>query len=364
MKIGILTYHRAENYGALLQAYAMMTYLCSLGHDVSFVDYWPKYHSDYFRIFSWKEFLKRSRNGKILMIINTILPTKHIRKYRFQRFMHEKLHLSKNPLYSGTDDITEKYDVVIYGSDQIWRKQSLGGVGFDKWYYGSKNVSADKKIVYAGSMGRVGSSTSDDDYVKRMMSNFDIISVRESDLQVYLRRLAIESELVIDPVFLLKKEQWCDIKMSSHIRYHYILFYNLLNNNESESFAKKLGTLKNLPVIELNKRIIPRKGYKRRASVEEFIQLINDADVIVSNSFHGVAFSLIFHKEFYAIGMGERSNRVISLLECAGLVDRYLQENVDIANFKLLKDIDYQEVDDRLNKYLESSRTYLKNSIG
>lgn len=363
MKIGILTYHRAENYGALLQAYAMMTYLRSLGHDVSFVDYWPKYHSEYFRIFSWKEFLKRSINGKILMIINTILPTKHIRKNRFQRFMHEKFHLSRKPLYSGTDDITEKYDVVIYGSDQIWRKQNLGGIGFDKWYYGSTNVNADKKIVYAGSMGRIVSSASDDDYVKRMMSNFDKISVRESDLQAYLRSLTIESELVIDPVFLLTKEQWSDIKKSSHIKYHYILFYNLLNNSESERFAKKLGTLKNLPVIELNKRIIPRKGYKRRASVENFIQLINDADVIVSNSFHGVAFSLIFHKEFYAIGMGDRSNRVISLLECAGLVDRYLQENVDVAHLKLLKDIDYQEVDDRLNNCLESSKSFLNNSI-
>jgi polysaccharide pyruvyl transferase WcaK-like protein len=278
--------------------------------------------------------------------------------------MHEKLHLSKKPLYSGSDDITEKYDVVIYGSDQIWRKQNLGGVGFDKWYYGSRNVSADKKIVYAGSMGKIGTSASDDDYVKKMMPNFDMISVRESDLQAYLRSLAIESELVIDPVFLLTKEQWSDIKLSSHIKYHYILFYNLLNNSESERFAKKLGTLKNLPVIELNKRIIPRKGYKRRASVEEFIQLINDADVIVSNSFHGVAFSLIFHKEFYAIGMGERSNRVISLLECAGLGDRYLQENVDVANLNLMKEIKYQEVDDRINKYIESSKTYLNNSIG
>lgn len=359
MKIGILTYHRAENYGALLQAYALMTYLRSLGHDVSFVDYWPKYHSDYFKIFSWKVFKRRSLKGKILMFSNLILPTKHIRKHRLQRFIHEKLGLSKNPRYTDENDTTEKYDVVFYGSDQIWRKQNLDGVGFDKWYFGAHNVVASKKIVYAGSMGTINTTVDDDDFVKGMMSNFEIISVRENDLKSYLQRLGVESLQVIDPVFLLTKEQWRRIKTPSILNNKYILFYNLLNSAKARNFADRLGKEKGMPVIEINKKTMMGKGYVRNASVEMFLQLIDDADYVVSNSFHGVAFSVIFEKQFYAVGMGEKSSRVVSLLSALDISNRYIEDGLSFSQ----TDINYERVKNSLKQFKEFSVAYIKNAI-
>jgi len=358
MKIGILTYHRAENYGALLQAYAMMTYLKSLGHDVSFVDYWPKYHSDYFNIFSWKSFKRKGKKGKILMILNYILPAKHVRKCRLQRFMHERLGLKNKAVYTDSNATTEHYDVVIYGSDQIWRKQNLGGVAFDEWYYGSSNVVADKKVVYAGSMGVIETSEDDNEYVKKMMCNFDRISVRENDLKDYLQKLSIDSIQVIDPVFLLTKEQWRSLKASSKHKGEYILFYNLLNSGKARQFAEKLSQEKGLPVIEINKN--PLKGTVCDASVERFLQLIDDAAYVVSNSFHGVALSLIFEKQFYAVGMGRRSNRVVSLLSNMGLCHCYItDEGLNQQN----QEIDYHLVKEKLQELIACSKLFIQQSV-
>ena len=359
MKIGILTYHRAENYGALLQAYATMTYLRSLGHEVSFVDYWPKYHSDYFKVFSLNRFLKRNMKGKLLMLVNVMMPTKHIRKYRLQRFMHEKLNLANKPCYTDKDATTEHYDAVIYGSDQIWRKQHLGGVEYDKWYFGSPNVVTNKKIVYAGSMGKIDTTVKDDDYVKSMMTNFIKISVRENDLKSYLNKLGVECTQVIDPVFLLTKEQWRSIMAPSKNRGEYILFYNLLDSREARLFAEKLAKKKGLRIIEINKKTMMGKGYIRNASVERFLQLINDAAYVVSNSFHGVAFSIIFEKQFFAVGMQSKASRVLSLLDTLTIQERYIEKEVEIEP----QQINYQIVSNRVESIANQSKSFLKNTL-
>lgn len=367
MKIGILTYHRAENYGALLQAYAMMTYLRSLGHDVSFVDYWPKYHSDYFRLFPKQQFAKRNLIRKIVFLIQLILwlIPRFVRKSKLQRFMYEKLGLKKTPLYTEDKNVTEKYDVVIYGSDQIWRKQNLGGVEFDDWYFGSDNVQADRKIVYAGSMGTVVTTEADDDYFREMMKNFDRISVRERDLQLYLGKLGVSSVLVTDPVFLLSKEQWEELVKEMPRRGKYILFYNLLNTRESVKFAEKLSQDKGLPVREINKRMLIShllcKKYMSTASIEEFLGLIKGAEYVVSNSFHGVAMSIIFQKQFYAVGMGKKANRVKSLLCKLGIEDRYVDEG-HISSFG--SNVIYPRVQKSLQAAICNSQLFLSKLLG
>lgn len=366
MKIGILTYHRAENYGALLQAYALKTYLRGLGHDVSFVDYWPKYHSDYFSIFPIDFFKSRNIKGKIAMIFRFVLwgIPKYIRKRRLQEFMYEHLELPQYPKYTGDACRTEEYDVVVYGSDQIWRKQNLGGVGFDGWYFGTDQVQSKKKIAYAGSMGAVNLDNEGESYVLQKMKNFDRISVREKDLQLYLSSKGVDSELVCDPVFLLSKEDWQKVACPSHDKKKYILFYNLLNSPESVCFANNLSKETGLPVIEINKVLTFSRFAQRRyvscASVERFLGLIRDAEYVISNSFHGVAFSLIFEKTFYAIGMGKLANRVISLLESAGIPDRYI---VNSTLYCYDETISYENVKEKIDAFTRLSTNYLNESL-
>ncbi len=362
MKIGILTYHRAENYGALLQAYALMTFLRAKGHDVSFVDYWPKYHSDYFRLFPFhnmnhQSFLKRIKN--YIKLIVWLIP-RFKRKKKLCAFMYKHLQLSHKPLYTKETDRTQHYDIVVYGSDQIWRKQNLGGVGFDKWYFGSDNVWADRKIVYAGSMGTIDTTAEEDKSIKRLMNNFDEITVREKDLQLYFQNLGIPSKQVLDPVFLLSKDEWEKlIKNNITQPSKYILFYNLLNTKESEDFAEALSKDKGLPIKEINKAMSLShfgKRYFSTSSVEDFLQLINDAEYVVSNSFHGVAMSIILQKQFFAVGMSNRSNRVRSLLDSLGISNRYVEgKNNSIFD----ENIDYSSLAERINLHISSSKDIL-----
>lgn len=364
MKIGILTYHRAENYGALLQAYAMKTYLQSLGHDVSFVDYWPTYHSDYFRLFPWQELKKRGTLRKVVFFLQLLLwgIPRYKRKKRLQRFMYDKLEIPKTPQYTENTCQTGKFDLVVYGSDQIWRKQNLCGMGFDDWYFGSEKVKASKKIVYAGSMGVISTTAQDDKYVQQMMRNFDDISVRESDLQSYLDGLGVSSSLVIDPVFLLSKEQWRSLVRTSNRKKKYILFYNLLNTSESKAFAHRLSKRIGLPICEITKKMDLGVGkhYIRSASVERFLQLINDAEYVVSNSFHGVAMSVIFEKQFYAVGMGKKSNRIKSLLQSLCIDERYIDKIVDV---RLDQIVDYHDINSRILCLIDKSKSFIVQSM-
>lgn len=368
MKVGILTYHRAENYGALLQAYALREYLKSQGYDVDFVDYWPDYHKDYFRIFPCKKFMTGGLAAKVLSLYwATVwgLP-RYRRKRVLQDFMKRFLGVSGPAKYTGDKDVCREFDAVIYGSDQIWRQQNLPThKGLDLWYFGSSNIEA-RKIAYAGSTGPIYLSEEEKDLFKKYLSGFEELSVRESSLKDRLDTMGLSSTLVVDPVFLLERQQWVRLaemsdKRAAHKKKKYILFYNLLNTNEAKLFANRLSREKKLPVIEITKRFGFRyvgKRYSHCASVPDFLSLIENAEFVVSNSFHGVALSIILGKQFYAVGMGKRSDRVESLLNALEISDRYLSNGERPAG-----EIDYKAVEDRLVRYAERSKTYLKEAL-
>ena len=366
MKIGILTYHRAENYGALLQAYAMKTYLRSLGHDVSFVDYWPDYHQQYFELFSWQKFKDGSIKEKLVLLYYLFFwnSTRKKRKKNLQTFMYEELGLTPRVKYHSDYDVVREIDVVFYGSDQIWRKQKMKShPGFDYWYLGSENVKA-RKIAYAASMGNIEVRPAEEATLKGYLGNFDAISVREDSLKRYLASIGVESQMVCDPVFLLPRKQWETLaeKSTEPLPYqHYILVYNLLGQSSTVRFSEQLSREKGLPIVEINKKYVPFTGHKlynRTARVEEFLSLIAGADYVVSNSFHGVALSLIFRKQFFAVGMGKRAGRVTSLLNTLKISERYKEDySSDSAT------IDYNIVDEQVYVYTADSKMYINMAL-
>lgn len=365
MKIGILTYHRAENYGALLQAYALKTYLKNLGHNVEFVDYWPEYHVEHYRIFSFLRFRRCNISDKVKYLLKFFLwgGPKYLRKYRLQSFMKKYLGLNSIPLYQTDNEKTVQYDLVIYGSDQIWRKQGINGNQFNPWYFGSSNVVANSKVTYAASMGVIETNKEDESFLKKSMKQFDHISVREVDLCEYLNGLGISSEIVCDPTFLLTKEEWRKLIKPTKKKDKYILLYNLLQMPESVKFAELLSKTTGLPVKEINMRHSFSHTLSTRyiscASLNYFLELIDNAEYVVSNSFHGVAFSVIFEKQFFAVGMGNRANRVVSLLQTLGIQERYFLNSEYIP----LSDINYMEVNERKDEMVEQSTKFLKRNI-
>ena len=366
MKVGILTYHRAENYGALLQAFALKTYIKSLGHNVVFVDYWPEYHVEHYRIFSFKRFKTLNITGKIKYLLSFFLwgGFKLLRKKRLIKFMREKLGLNKTASYNDDTIRTEKYDLVVYGSDQIWRKQDINNNEYNPWYFGSSIVDSSAKISYAASMGVINADESDEIWLKKHLTNFDDISIREHDLKLYLDGLGINAKLVIDPVFLLTKDDWRSMYGSFSNKGGYVLFYNLLNSPESVKFANAFSKRKKLPIYEINMSLNIHnlsKRYIHCASVEQFLQLIDGADYVISNSFHGVAFSLIFQKQFWAVGIGQRANRVLSLLDSVNLQNRYVH-NID-SSVVIDDNIDFDDVSSRLLNFIGYSKDYLNKYL-
>jgi hypothetical protein len=367
MKIGILTYQRAENYGAMLQSYALKTYLMQLGHQVEMVDYWPEYHEEYFRIFSRKYIRTLSLKGKIAYLLYTFisLPWLIKRKKNFNRFIYRYLHLQKKVTYRSTD-VCKNYDIVLYGSDQIWRKHNLPGcIGYDEWYFGSQNIIAEKKITYAASMGVLNITAEDRLFLSSMFDNFTATSVREKDLQYLLSSLDRKATLVLDPVFLLKQSDWEELipKKQKFSDKKYILFYNLLLTKESVELAEKIANHYGYEIKEIYKRRDCEhngKRYIKSAGVEEFLSLIYNAELVVSNSFHGVAFSIIFKKPFYAVGMGTRVERVLTLLTLLGIKERYI---INIENIDYHLSIDYGKVNKLLDEQRNDSLTFLTDSL-
>lgn len=365
MKIGILTFHRAINYGAFLQAFALKTHLTSLGHEVEIVDYWPEGHADCYRVLpqSWK---KRSLFGKVKFFISFILRYSRAKKRieGMQRLVKQYFDLPPVPCYQTAESLKSlSYDCVVYGSDQIWWKSTIPGYsGFDPVYWGEYLPASIKKVAYAPSMGIIDLTDQDKEQIRKWLCNFKALSVREAGLYEAIHGLTDkEMPIVLDPVFLIPRKEWEKFCYPVN-RSKYILYYNLIPSVEADLLVKKLRQERNCDVLEITGSVRPLKVGKRylqTVDAFEFISLIRNADFVVTSSFHGTAFSIIFEKQFFVIGLGRKAGRVESLLEQLDIADR-LNRNIDIIP---KVDIDYTLVNNRLDKLIVNSKIYLKSVI-
>lgn len=368
MKIGILTFHRAHNYGALLQAYALLTYIKSLGHNVEIIDYWPDYHNEDYKLIPY--FKAKTLKGKIKSLLLFIIGFQRIikRSNGYKQFIKEKFNLSKKPQYTYEKGmLNAEYDLVIYGSDQIWRRSNYPLFkGFSDVYYGAYPTSVNQKITYAASMGIIDISNEEKTYIKTSLKNFNSISVREKKLKELIESFTNNPvSLVLDPVFLLSKSNWSELSIKTLNKYSkkYILFYQLNPSKEAIDLTNEIKAYYGYDVVEIRGRVEPllfQKRYYQTGNPTEFISLVNNAEIVVSTSFHGVAFSILFEKQFYTLGMNNNSERVRSLLDQLGISNRFIKNNIDID---YSKGIDYSSVNAKLEVLKKESQNYLIKAI-
>lgn len=366
MKIGIITYQRAHNYGALLQLYSLKTYLLQYNLEVEVIDYWPKYHSDEYALFHrFSELLFKTKVKRIFFFLFDFYRILK-RRNGYLGFIKNNLGLSKSASFVTKEALNEKnFEIVIYGSDQIWRRHNLPLFKeFDEVYFGN-SLQAKKKITYAASMGEINLDSADKTFIHSLLKNFDTISVRELSLKNEIKNLVDKQiTLVLDPVFLLNKNRWIEQLQLPSKKGKYVFLYQLLNSQDSLALTTKAANFYATEVIEIPgtsvNPLLWSKRYNQTASPIEFLSLILNAEFVVSTSFHGVAFSIIFEKQFYALGMGNNSGRVKDLLASLNLQDRYV-DNVEEANFTSL--IDYASVNEMLKPLKENSINFLKESI-
>lgn len=359
MKVGILTYHKSHNYGALLQAIALRKVLCNLGHEVSFIDYWPLYHKSQYWAIDPIVFKNYGLKSKVSYILRTLL-TLNKRTHRiksFQKFINANIEP-----YCTSSSIN--YDTIIYGSDQIWRKQERNGNIFNPIYFGENNFSRKGDIAYAASMGKIALNESDRHDLKKWLDRFDALSVRENNLKEELEKSGItDISVVSDPTILLDKSEWSKIfNLAPVIKDKYVLFYDLLPNSFDKQRIEKFAKERNLKLIVLKARIDNKKGEPNELEFENpegMMSLIANAEHIFTSSYHGLVISLIFNKSVIAAFSANRG-RAESLVKYLNIPHILLDTQADE-----LKDseIDYTKVNELLSTQKDFSIEFLKNSL-
>lgn len=351
MKTGILTYHDTTNYGAVLQAYALQEKINNLGSECEIIDYKCEAITDRYKIIplteckNIKQFIKSlltNKNNRILM-------------KKFKEFNEKYQKLSSLEYNKETiSQVNDLYDCFITGSDQVWNLELSNE---DTTYMLDFVTDMKKKKSYAASFGY---KEIPDKYValsKKMLGDFETILVREEQgKSIIEKNLNRQAKVTIDPTLLLNKTEWDKLIENGNKEEDYILLYIIAPNKEIINFAKRLAKKEKCKIIYLNHSYKDIFGVKniKTASPEEFLKYVRNAKYVVTTSFHGVAFSVNFEKQFfYALSKenGNFNSRIENLVNILNLKERIIGKNLE-----LYKNINY----DKVNYLLENER---KNSI-
>lgn len=323
MNIGILTFHRAANYGAVLQAYALQNYLKNQKHNVEILDYRCR-------------FMERSHSPLYFFYVNGItnkikqtirLPIKFKKRKVFNDFIKRKLILG--------NEIYDNLEVCIVGSDQVWNSHLTN---YDMTYLLANVPNYIKKISYGASIGKNYLDKNVLELYRKYLKSFKKLSVREFEASELLYILfGYKAEIVGDPVFLLKREEWNNFCEEPN-RENYLLLYMIRMDNELEQLAKDIAKSKNLQLVHISDSLKRKKNeiYVPFPTPEEWVGLFKKASYVCTNSFHGTAFSLIYNKEACISLSSEVNNgnaRIIDLIRNLGIEIPRNNRYISIKNY-------------------------------
>ena len=362
--IAVITIHWANNYGGTLQAFALVEVLKKYAN-VTVLDY---------RAVKPEKGMKLIRYGfKPIDILRAgkdvfrIFPRSRVIR-KFKNFTYKYIPLSDR-LINEEDfvKLRDDYDVFISGSDQIWSPSITGENSELDTRFLLDFVISKPKVSYASSIGSFLFSKHQEELLEKHLSDFKALSVREADTAEFLSGLLERQvSLVVDPTLLLSESDWVnkfDLNTKKNNKPYILVFALMKDRNLKRTisyFRKKL----NMSVIAIDQD--PFLNYKPNVHVMdagpiEFLDLFYNADFIITNSFHGTCFSVIFNKKFVVTIPPTGINRIKSLLGQIGLENKYLSETDDPGKFD--QSIDYSYVNENLKKIRYSSMEYLNFAI-
>ncbi len=344
-KIAILTLIHSNNYGAVLQAYALKYALFKMGANAQLINYLPARAKS----ITLKNILKHTIFYPWVLYVN----------YKFSCFFH---FLSDMPVYKKKNltKLNPLFDCFIVGSDQVWNIQ---GRNYDTSYLLDFVKDNNKKFSYAASVGKTTLTQRETNLMVSFLSFFKQISVRENSVVQLINRISKkEVKCHIDPTLLLQEAEWGKIAQVPNKK-NYILLYLMNRNPSILSFAKKLANKKNLQLILLS---TSPAGYKNVRNVcptpQQWLGYFFHAKYVITNSFHGLAFSINLKKDFF-VGFlpppSEVNSRLENLLQITGLQNRLytcFTDNYD-------EPIDWKTVQKKLNIERQKAFDYLKEII-
>lgn len=361
-KIGILTFSNAINYGAILQTYALQYYLSSkVEGSVEVINYYTKFNKQELNPIQIKSsnFIKNI----LLKIYGLIfyIPLKR-RINLFVQFRMHYINFSRQK-YESEDKLINhiaKYDVYVSGSDQVFHPR------IKDWrvYYLGFQKGSSRKVAYAPSFGISQITEQERNMIKPYLYDFDALSSREAEgVNIIFETLGLNVPQVCDPVFLMTADEWSKISVKPHIKHPYILVYDLNGGKNLLSIVNKIRNKTCLDVVWLTSNILNRfKECKivNDAGPREFIGYIENAEYVVTDSFHGTSFSLIFGKKVIPyIALQSASSRLNSLMSICGISERIIFNTDDNI---IMSDLppDYKQ---KLYSFIKSSKIYLQNNV-
>lgn len=365
MRVGIVTFHRAENFGAVMQAFALQTYLISLGHNVDIIDYRCKAIEMHYDILNPRILFSRKNIFHSFMEYTQRLLSireRTVKGRKYDSFRKQFIHMSQS-----VNEVNDclGYDAYVTGSDQVWNLHITKG--FDKSFFlDFKTRQGVRKLSFAASAEQdpKGLMLKESERLKNCLSSFCAISVREPFLMEQLSHFTNKKiSVCCDPTFLIGKDVYESIMTMPSIS-KYVLYYEMTVSPAGESLARKLARQKGLSLV------IIQGGYRNRKKEEGIITLqdvgptellgyIAKADIVITTSFHGLSLSLIFNKEFWALSHSGnlRQQHILSIL---GL-DRRMIDNETLYDDN--DTIDYQKTNKLIAEYISSSTDYLIRNL-
>lgn len=358
MKIGIMTFHWADNYGAVLQAYALQTYIASLGHDVEIIDYRPSWAADtnpVVRPKSLKDSLRYFDEKQ--------------RRRPFVRFRKKYLKLSYEK-YRSLEDLNGRckgYDIIITGSDQVFNPDIIAPNGKLDEAYLLNFGSGFEKVAYAASFGN---STLEKKYFERfrgLLGDFKYIGVREESGIEILRNLGLGSVAVPDPTFLIDDFSALKLpaKRSCRAKYVFEMIFSVTElSSKVGAIVKKMScSAKTMPMINLRQRLHGTKGMLN-PSPQNWIAAIRDAQFVVTDSFHCTVFCLLNHTPFISVSLAgwgsDWSERIRYLLQSVGINGNLVSDIRDGQDLgKNLRSIDWEGVDCQIRNLRDQGRSFI-----
>lgn len=362
MKIGILTFHCAHNYGAVLQCYATQEFLRSQGYEVEVINYCPRYLLDPYKLFFKRRVVSKNPIQLLKRLIVEILlfPYRYRRFKGFEKFIHNCLRIGK---VVTRESLPSNCDAYIIGSDQVWNPKITHG--FDPIYFADFPFEKGNKkfISYAASMESKALNNEQIEFYKTALNNFDSLSVRESQLQKLLQPLTSKKIYqVLDPTLMVPTHVWDNLSSDKSNVEKYVVVYQIRivpnTMRIAENIASQIGA--KVKVLVASVRYKAGEGTDQTATPEDFVDTIRNAVCVVTTSFHGTAFSVIFNRPFYTIKLNDGADtRSMSLLDSLGLEERLIEIN-DTPKFS---PIDYSLANQKLEQLRKESEDYLLNSL-
>lgn len=351
--VGILSLTNAENYGAVLQSLALCYYLNSEIDDAEVIDYTPMFMIGRYRCLGYSG---NTLKEKLISLLNNIiiLPICLKKKLRFYAFKKKYITMSKKKYLGRIDE--DLYDKYIVGSDQIWNLELTNN---DDYFFLCFVNSDLKKYSYAASIGVKELSEEQKNEFRKYINGFQGISVREKTADRILRELVTKKIIHthIDPVFLLDKGNWKKFASPKKIDEEYVIIYTFVDFTKALKIARETG-LKIYSIHNSYKGKLSDVKSVPAVGPAEFLSLIMNAQYVVTDSFHGMAFSILFNKQFTVIPYMKTESRMLDLLEELNLQDRVYSDEHNSANL-----IDYTNVNEIIQNKVNEANMYLRGIV-